>query len=114
MQTLLKHWLASVHGAPEPSLQTPAPSQRLVPAHAFAGLGSGCPDGMFEQVPSVAARLHAMHAVAHAVLQQTPSAQLPLTQSVGSRQVCPLVVLQAPAPLHAFGAMQATAALESV
>jgi hypothetical protein len=36
--------------------------------------------GMFLQVPSLPGRAHAAHVSVHAVLQQTPSAHVPLAQ----------------------------------
>ena len=44
--------------------------------------GSSIPFGVGEQVPSLPARLHCWQVPLQSVLQQTPSAQWPLAQSV--------------------------------
>ncbi len=44
-----------------------------------------------------------MHVPLHVELQQTPSAQLPLTQSALVAHVCPLINLQTLLPSQALG-----------
>ena len=47
------------------------------------------PDATLLQVPTLPARLQDLQAVLHALLQQTPCAQKPLTHSVPTLQVAP-------------------------
>jgi hypothetical protein len=46
-------------------------------------------------------RLQATHAVAQAVSQQTPSAQLPEAQLLAAEHAWPFLLLQLPVPSHA-------------
>jgi hypothetical protein len=78
MQLPLKHWLLSVHAEPLLSRQVPAPSQALPPVQALAGKLSCWPAGTLTQVPTLPMTLHARHVPVHALLQHTPSTQLPL------------------------------------
>jgi hypothetical protein len=69
--------------------QTPAPLQVLVLPHSSSG---SSPTGTFAQVPLVTpvfAALHALHVPVQALLQQTPSMQLPLAHSLGAAQGSP-------------------------
>jgi hypothetical protein len=112
-QTALAHCVPVMQGCPVASLHAPTPLQALTPVHAFAGLVSGCPVAMFEQIPGAAGRLQAMHAVVHVRLQHTPSVQAPLAQSAATAQACPLAFLQAPTPLQVLGARHGIVALAS-
>jgi hypothetical protein len=51
-----------------------------------------------EQVPTLPARSQASQAPPHAVLQQTPSTQLPEAQALAAEQAPPLVFLGTQAP----------------
>jgi hypothetical protein len=66
---------------PFAALQTPAPSQTLVPAHAPAGTVSGAPAGRLEQVPSDPVTPQDLQVAVQVLSQQKPSTQLPLTHS---------------------------------
>ena len=86
MQFLLEHWALAVHGLPfarGPVAQVPVPSQK----REFSGSdtqvgGSSMPFPTGEQVPSLPTTLHCVQVPLQAVLQQTPSVQLPLAHSV--------------------------------
>jgi hypothetical protein len=71
------------HGMPQlPQLATSVcvlvqlPEQQTPTPHAWSALF--CPSGTVEHVPTIPARLQALHVPAHEVLQHTPSAQTPL------------------------------------
>lgn len=83
-------------GGEQPRTQAPAPSQLVFP-HPFSG---SVPAGRGVQVPALPLSAHETHAPLHAVSQQTPSAQKPLTHSHPSVQAPPpCFARQAPA-LH--------------
>ena len=97
MQKVLAHWPPAVHGRPTGFavlVQLPAPSHCRPwsgsETQAGTPTGSSSPDGTNEQVPRLLARLHCLHLSLQAVSQQTPSAQLPLAQSAGKVQACPI------------------------
>jgi hypothetical protein len=92
MQMPLAQVLSSPQAAPVGALHPPAASQTFVAPQA----GSGCSTGALVQVPGEAGRLQDWQVPLQAVLQQTLSAQLPLTQLVPSRHVSPLHFLQLP------------------
>jgi hypothetical protein len=75
--------------APTPSHDCDAPEQ--VPTSSW-------PAVTFEQVPTVPVRLQAWHVVVQALLQQTPSTQLPLKHSTVLAQPSPISFLQTPMP----------------
>jgi len=118
-QNVLVHSAACVHAAPTAkSAHAPAPLQAVAPTHSLAG---SLPFAMFEHVPTEPARLHAAHVPAHAVLQHTPSTQLPLTHSAPSEQAAPIAKnphapapLQLTAPTHSFAGSCPFAMLEHV
>jgi hypothetical protein len=64
------------------------------PVHAASVL----PEGTLVQVPMLPATLHAWQVPAQALLQQTPSTQLPLAHWLELVHVCPLIERQWPAP----------------
>jgi hypothetical protein len=74
-------------------LQAPAPSH--LPSRPQGGAavqrppGSAPVAGIGWQVPALPATLQAMQTPQAAVEQQTPSTQLPLSQSAPTRQICP-------------------------
>jgi hypothetical protein len=70
---------APVHVCPFAFLHVPVASHDDIPLHM-----SSVPDFTGLQVPSNPVKLHALHAVAHALLQQYPSAQNPLVQSLAA------------------------------
>jgi hypothetical protein len=61
---------------------------------AGAATGSSLPEGMFEQVPALPVTLQALQLSVQSVLQQTPSAQWPVAQSVNVPQPWPRLALQ--------------------
>jgi hypothetical protein len=75
------------HEAEEP-LQTYGPQEGVPALPATIGL----------HVPTIPVRLHASKAPLHAVLQHTPSTQLPLTHSLAAEQVAALGFLGTHAP----------------
>jgi hypothetical protein len=87
--------------------QTPAPSHALVMLDGQ--VSSACPKATLVQVPTLPVTLHAWQLPLHAVLQHTPSTQLPLRQSPFAAHVSPFVNTQAPALLHALGVTHALA-----
>jgi hypothetical protein len=58
----------------------------------------GLPETTGLHVPTLPATLHASHAPPHAVLQHTPSTQLPLPHWLAEVQVTPLACLGTHAP----------------
>jgi hypothetical protein len=96
VQLLLAQSRLLRQGSPFLSLHVPAPLQILVPLQT--GALSVMPSGMFVQTPMVAARLHDLHVVVHALLQQTPSAQKELSQSAFTAHVSPSHFLQCVPP----------------
>src|SRR4051812_48767625 len=91
-------------------VHTPFPSQNRPcvgsDTHAGAATGSSWPAEMFEQVPRLVVRLHALQASVQAVSQQTPSTQLPDAQSVMLPQAWPLLLLHRWLALQAWLAWQ--------
>jgi hypothetical protein len=81
----LVHSVAAAQVCPLAFLQAPVASHDCAPLHM-----SSLPDFTALHVPGDPARLHAKHAVAHALAQQYPSAQKPLVHSVAAAQVCPV------------------------
>src|SRR6185369_11124094 len=90
-QKPLEHSLPAPHTVPMgPGVHTPPPSQTLPPVHSLSG---SAPLGMGLQAPfapPVLAWLHARQVPAHAVMQQTPSMQLPLKHSFPEPHAVPL------------------------
>jgi hypothetical protein len=79
----------------QPRAPLQVPPQVPVPGHSSAG---SWPAGIGQQVPTWLVTLHASQRPAHAVWQQTPSAQVPLAQVAAPPvQSSPLLSLQAPA-----------------
>jgi hypothetical protein len=71
-------------------MQTPLASQDRVTLESEAQVsGSSFPVGTCAQVPSELVRLHCWQVPLQSVLQQTPSAQWPLAQSVKALQMWP-------------------------
>jgi hypothetical protein len=80
-----------------------------MPSHVFVPtqLGeSSIPTATFAHVPMLPAMLHALQVSGHAVLQQTPSTQKLLKQSLAAAQVWAFSFLQAPFPSHELVPMQ--------
>lgn len=97
-------------GCPFLFLQTPAPSQVVVPVHVFGAVVSSFCGRMLAQVPfvpPVRIALQALQTPVQPRLQQKPSAQKPLEHSPGTEQVWPLSFLQLPLPSHELGPLQA-------
>ena len=112
------HWLPAVQAAPSVFFGTQRPpAQKLVetqpesclhlagqladaPSQTYgAQLGSpGAAATTLLQVPTVPARLHRLQAPAHAVLQHTPSTQLPAAHSLAPAQTAPGAFFNAQAP----------------
>jgi hypothetical protein len=84
------HFLAAVSVAPLHD-STPQVGSLLAVPHAERPPTGAPVTG--EHVPLVPVRLHASHCPAHAVLQQTPSTQLPLAQSFADAHVAPLAMV---------------------
>jgi len=104
MQLLLWQSVAAPQGCPFGFRQLPFPSHWFGDAQVPVSVW---PLGTFEQVPTEPPTLHAWQVPVHVVLQQTPSTQLPLTQSeLPPGQFCPLIFLQAPIPSHALLPLQ--------
>jgi hypothetical protein len=99
MHCMLAHSLFAPHAAPfGPPTQAAAPLHTCAPVHSLAGSWRF---GMFVQVPTVPARLHALQAPTHVELQHTPSTQLVLVHSVPSEQAVPFEnSAQTPLPLQ--------------
>ena len=92
-----------MHAEPSIARHEPLPLQTLDPEHSLSG---SVPPAMLPHVPSAPlpflAAVHAWHVPVHAVLQQTPSAQLPLWHSALSVHANPFEnVRQEPLPLQA-------------
>ena len=92
-------------------LQTPLPSQDCVAPEHVPTSSWFAPTN--EQTPSAAGRLHALHVSAQAVLQQRPSTQCPLRQSVSAPQALLSFDLHAPRASHDFAPLQTFAGLVS-
>jgi hypothetical protein len=90
----LRHAPAPLHRPSNPQVAT------SVFAHMLATRGAA-PFGTNEHVPGASAVLHDLHVSLQAVLQHTPSAQNPLTQSPSHPQACPLAFFIPPVPLQA-------------
>jgi hypothetical protein len=84
----LVHSAAPEHVCPFALLHFPVASHDDIPLHM-----SSTPDFTGLHVPSSPGRLHALHAVAQALLQQYPSAQKPLAQSLAAVHVWPVAFL---------------------
>lgn len=104
MHVPLTHSAAPLHAVPLTFLQLPPASQLLGATQTLAGLLS-VPEVMLVQVPTDPMRLHERQAVLQLLLQHTPSAQKLLTQSPTTLQPCPLIFLQADAPLFPLQAL---------
>ena len=85
----------------EPPQVAPAPAHAVCPVRGAAVTGV--------HVPLVAASAHASQAPPHAALQQTPSAQKPLTHWVPAVHVCPGFSLHAPMASQVFVELQVSA-----
>src|SRR4051812_18047719 len=107
MHLLLAHSPLLVHECPSTQSQSPMPLHVSMGAQAIGNV-SFVYLGMFTQFPIEPPRLHALHAVSQALLQQTPSTQNPLVHWVPPVHVAPLACLFA----HAF-AMQTLPATQS-
>src|SRR5262245_49427142 len=104
MQFPPMHCAPAVQGLPigrGPTVQTPMPSQKRESTSDTQVGGSSRPFGTGAQVPRLATRLHCWQVPLQAVLQQTPSAQLPLAQSLN------VVQLRPSSDLHCWLASQA-------
>ena len=80
--------------------------------HVIVALVSNEPISILEQTPRLPDRLHALHVPMQVVLQQTPSAQLPLRHSEVALHICPSPFLHAPLS-QALGAVHVINALVS-
>jgi hypothetical protein len=101
-QKPLVHSPLTVHGVPfVNSAHAPDPLQLAAPPHSLSG---SVVAAMNEQVPSgplpFFALVHALQALVHAVLQQTPSTQKLLRHSDAAVHAAPFGSLHAPEPLH--------------
>ena len=65
-------------------------------------MGSGCPSGTLVQMPIDAGSAHDLHALAQAVAQQTPCAQLPDSHSRLSAQKAPFSLSPHELSVHTF------------
>jgi hypothetical protein len=91
-QLLLRHSVPMAQASPFADLQLPLPSHDIAaPEHIIVALVSSCPAGLFEQVPTLPVTLQALHVPKHAVLQQTPSMQLPLEHWAAAVHAAPLM-----------------------
>jgi hypothetical protein len=98
-----RHSVAELQVCPNSFLHSPLPSQATsAPVH----VPSSWPEGTLEQMPTFPATLQAWHGVLQAVLQQTPSTQLSVTQSAEAAQLWPLIFLQTPKPSQALLAVE--------
>jgi hypothetical protein len=76
VQWLLAHWPLLAHEMPLAETHCPLPLHACEPEHTgFVSVPSA---GMLAQVPTDPERLHAWQVPLQALLQQTPSTQLPL------------------------------------
>jgi hypothetical protein len=89
---------------PSPERQDPFPSQAFPSASQVPE--SCTPAGTGWHSPSCPESAQLWQAPVHAVAQQTPSTQMPLTQSPEAEQPLPVSFLQPPAPLQTLGAAQ--------
>lgn len=91
-------------------LHVPAVPEQVLSPQPFPEepLGSGA------HVPIEPDWLHDSHAPGHALLQQYPSAQLPLRQSVPSAQVCPCFLRQTPPESHELAPEQVPGSSASI
>jgi len=80
---------------------SPPTAQMFTPPHGVAGDGSG-PPAIGRQVPGLCAWLQLTQSPSHAVLQQTPSTQLTVTQSAAEAHMLPLLPRHSPRPLQLF------------
>src|SRR5438477_2848670 len=76
----------------------------MLPAGQSEELVGLTPAGTGRQVPAEPSTLQDMHFPVHALSQQTPSAQWPLTQSESHEQTSPVRVLAVPPSLQTMGA----------
>jgi hypothetical protein len=110
IQLAFTHCDELAQGCPAFFSQLPFPSHELTPVHCTVAAVSGRLMATLPQTPSAPppffAAEQARHVPLQVVLQQTPSAQLPLTQSMLPLQVCPSIFLQLLAPSHALGELQ--------
>jgi len=76
--------------APLPS-QVPSLAQLAFVSgpHVGCPVSGDCPPGRGEHVPALPGTLHALHALAHAVMQQTPSTQRPELHALAPLQGAP-------------------------
>ena len=90
-----------MHAVPSGLTHAPEPLQTAEPEHSLSG---SVPFAMFPHVPSEPlpffAALQARHTPLQAVLQQTPSTQLPLVQVAPVMQAVPSGFAHEPDPLH--------------
>jgi hypothetical protein len=98
-QCPLAHWLPTVQATASAARQLPAPLHTLVPVHEG---GSCWKAGVARHVPTLPAMLQAWQVPAHALLQHTPSTQLPLAHSFPAPQVTLLVFLAAHDPAEQY------------
>ena len=99
----VRHWVLPVQGDPWARRQAPEPLQTLLPTQ----VGESCwPVGVLTQVPTLPETPHDWHDPVQAVLQQTPSTQLPLAHWLPSAQAMPSPSRQLPVPLHTFDPRQ--------
>jgi hypothetical protein len=96
-QLPLTHSFADPHVAPRIFLHTPLPSHWFWPVQTLVGLLSGCMAGILLHVPTLPVTLHALHAVLHELLQQTPSAQLLFKHVLLTLQGWPFSLSHSPA-----------------
>jgi hypothetical protein len=80
--------------------------QLVPPWSAQVFMGSTLPVGTLVQTPRVAVRAHDLQALAHAVAQQTPCAQMLDSHSAAAEQVAPFSFLPHELTLHTRGATQ--------
>jgi hypothetical protein len=98
-QTPAAHWLYCPQGAPWSKRQRPAPLQTLPPAQVPL---SGWRAGEKVQIPRLPGTLQAWQVPLHALLQQTPSTQLPPAHWLSAVHAALLASRQAPLPAHAL------------
>jgi hypothetical protein len=99
IQLPLMQSVPMAHTWPSAALQFPLPSHDwFAPEHIMVALVSSCPAGVLEQVPSKPVTLQALHVPMQAVLQQTPSTQLPLEHCAAAAHVAPLASVETHEP----------------